>query len=263
MNGNTHASESLLGPADPPPFRLVDRRAASRYLVVADHAGNAVPACLRGLGLEQDVLQRHIAHDIGSRALAKLVAEALQASLLLANYSRLVVDLNRYLHDPTAFMPLSDRVVIPGNQQLTAEQKQRRAAAIHTPYHRAIASLLDGLVQQGSQPVLISLHSFTPALENQRRLWHIGVLWDQDPRIAVPLLARLRQHPELIVGDNEPYSGRHPSDHTMSEHGKGRGIAHICLEVRQDLLADGDGISRWGALLAAALRDILGSLPPD
>ena len=256
-SGKAQISDPLLGPADSPPFRFVDRRGSARCLVVADHAGNAVPACLQGLGLGQDVFRQHIAVDIGSRVMAELLAEALGASLILANYSRLVVDLNRHLDDPTAFIPESDGVVIPGNRNLSAAEKRRRADAIHRPYHNAIANLIEGFMKEGSLPVIISVHSFTPVLANVTRPWHIGVLWDKDPRIAGPLLAKLRQNPELIVGDNEPYSGRHPSDYTVDHHGEGRGVASVSIEVRQDLLGDSDGIERWSALLAEALTDIL------
>ncbi len=254
---NTHKATPLLGPADPAPFRFIDRRASSKCLVVADHAGAAVPACLQGLGLGQDALQQHIAVDIGSRATADRLAELLGASLLSANYSRLVVDLNRNLDDPTAFIPISDGVVVPGNQNLSAAQKQRRADALYHPYHRAIDNLIDDFIARGCVPVIISVHSFTPVLANQVRPWHLGVLWDKDPRIAQPLLAKLRQYPELIVGDNEPYSGRHPADYTVDHHGEGRGVANVSLEVRQDFLADDAGTRHWGALLAEALGDIL------
>ena len=254
---NIQSSAPLLGLTDPPPFRHIDRRASSRCLVVADHAGAAVPGCLQGLGLGQDMFRQHIAVDIGSRAMAELLAESLGASLIMANYSRLVVDLNRHLDDPTAFIPVSDGVVIPGNQNLGAAQKQRRADALYHPYHGSIDNLIDGFMERGCAPVIISMHSFTPVLARQARPWHIGVLWDKDPRIAHPLLERLRHDPELIVGDNEPYSGRHPADYTVDHHGEGRGVANVSLEVRQDLIADGAGVRRWGALLAEALTDIL------
>ena len=250
-------SDPLLGSADPPPFRFMDRRSSSRCLVVADHAGNAVPGSLQGLGLEQDVFRQHIAVDIGSRALAARLAELLGSSLVLANYSRLVVDLNRHLDDPTAFIPESDGVVIPGNQHLATAEKRRRADAIHRPYHSAIDNLIDDFIKQGGLPVIISVHSFTPVLAGVTRPWHIGVLWDKDPRIAGPLLAGLRQNPELLVGDNEPYSGRHPADYTVDHHGEGRGVANVSLEVRQDLLSDKTGVERWAGLLSEALSEIL------
>lgn len=250
-------SEPLLGPSDPLPFELVERRDSARCLVVADHAGDAVPACLHGLGLDRGVFRQHIAVDLGTRAMAARLAELLGAPLVMANYSRLVVDLNRALNDPTAFIPESDGVVIPGNQDLGDAEKQRRADSIYRPYHAAIDDRIDEFMRQGCGPVIISLHSFTPVLENRHRPWHIGVLWDKDPRIAHPLLAGLRQDPELVVGDNEPYSGRHPADYTVDHHGEGRGVANISLEVRQDLLDDQAGVERWSGILADALTEVL------
>lgn len=256
-SGKTQKSATMPEPTDPAPFRFIDRRGVSTRVVVADHAGVAVPASLQRLGLEPVIFQQHIAVDLGSRELATVLAEQLGASLVLANYSRLVVDLNRHLDDPTAFIPESDGVLIPGNQNLCMAQKERRAAAIYHPYHRAIDDLIDGFMAPGHIPVIVSVHSFTPVLGRRRRPWHVGVLWDKDARIARPLLARLRQHPELIVGANEPYSGRHPADYTVDHHGEARGAANVALELRQDLLNDPAGIARWGALLAEALTEIL------
>ena len=253
-------SEPLLGPSDPPPFEFVDRRIMARYLVVADHAGNAVPASLQGLGLAQGVFHEHIAVDIGTRTAAMLFAEKLGASLVMGNYSRLVVDLNRDLDDPTAFIPESDGVVIPGNRNIGVDEKRRRSDSIYWPYHDAIANLIDDFLEQGTVPVLISMHSFTPVLGNQRRPWHIGVLWDKDPRIALPLLEKLRQDRELVVGDNEPYSGHHHADYTVDRHGEGRGLANVSIEIRQDLLHDMAGVERWTALLADALSEILAEI---
>ena len=253
----TQSSEPLLGPSDPQPFELSDQRGSAKCLVVADHAGNAVPASLRDLGLGQGVLNEHIAVDIGSRAVAALLAEKLCATLILANYSRLVVDLNRDLDDPTAFIPQSDGIDIPGNQNLGAAEKQRRSNSIHRPYHAAIDALIDESLGQGTVPVIISVHSFTPVLAGQRRPWHLGVLWDKDPRIALPLLARLRQHPDLIIGDNEPYSGHHPADYTVDNHAEGRRLANVSIEIRQDLVCDMSGVEQWTGLLAEALTEIL------
>ena len=250
-------SEPLLGPSDPPPFEFVDRRDMTRYLVVADHAGNAVPASLQGLGLAQRVFSEHIAVDIGSRATAMLIAQRLGASLVMGNYSRLVVDLNRDLDDPTAFIPESDGVAIPGNRDLGVDEKRQRSAAIFQPYHAAIDNLIDDFLLKGTVPVMISVHSFTPVLGNRRRPWHIGVLWDKDPRIALPLLEKLRQDRDLVVGDNEPYSGHHHADYTVDNHAEGRGLANVSIEIRQDLLHDKAGVERWTALLVDALTEIL------
>ena len=250
-------SESLLGPADPPPYQIINQSGPVKCLVIADHAGNAVPASLRGLGLKESIFVKHFAVDIGTRATATLLAARLSAPLILANYSRLVIDLNRNLDDPTAFITSSDGVTIPGNQVLGAVEKQRRCDAIYRPYHDAVDEMINDFLRRGCVPAIISVHSFTPELDKQRRPWHIGVLWDKDTRIAFPLLAKLRQNPELIVGDNEPYSGRHTADYTIDHHAEDRDLANVSIELRQDLLGNKAAVDRWTTLLVDALSEIL------
>lgn len=255
MNSIHHGK--LLGLNDPPPLQLNDRRVPTHCLVVADHAGNAVPAALQDLGLARAQLSRHIALDIGARQTAALLAARLRVPALLANYSRLVVDLNRRLDDPSAFITESDGIVIPGNQGLDAAAKQRRVDALYRPYHDTLSALIDASLAQGQAPAIISVHSFTPCFAGQRRPWHVGILWDQDDRIARPLLARLRRHRELMVGDNEPYSGKHPADYTIDHHAEARGLANVSIEVRQDLISDAASAKRWAQLLATALAGLI------
>ncbi|MEO7386422.1 MAG: N-formylglutamate amidohydrolase [Gammaproteobacteria bacterium] len=223
-------------------------------LLACDHACPRVPAALGDLGLARPEFSRHIAFDIGAADLTRILAGLLEVPAILSGYSRLVVDCNRHLHDPSAFPEISDGVVIPGNRALNAEARTDRVAALYRPYHDAIASALDDL---GPAPGLIAVHSFTPRLDGFVRPWHVGILWDRDDRLAVPLLGALRADGRLCVGDNEPYSGRHPSGYTMDTHAEARGLPHVSIEVRQDLLATPDGISHWATLLASALRPIL------
>jgi predicted N-formylglutamate amidohydrolase len=223
-------------------------------LLVCDHASSLVPAALNNLGLSADDLSRHIAIDLGAAALTRALASRLAVPAVLSGYSRLVVDCNRHLHDPSAFAEVSDGTVVPGNLNLSAEARRGRADALYWPYHGAIQRALDVL---GGRPALIALHSFTPDMGNVARPWHIGVLWDQDARLAEPLLRALRANDHLCVGDNEPYSGRHPSGYTIDAHAEARGLAHVSIEIRQDLLATSAGVDRWAALLAAALHPIL------
>src|SRR5690606_23723411 len=168
-----------------------------------------------------------------------------------------VVDLNRSLRDPSAFPAISDGVLVPGNLGLDAAAKAARAAALFEPYHGAIRRLLDQAEARGESPVVIAVHSFTPRIYGVARPWHVGVLWDRDPRLALPLLAALRSERDLVVGDNEPYSGRHPADFTMDHHAEARGLAHASIEIRQDLIRDADGQDAWAARLAAALGEVL------
>ncbi len=215
------------------------------------------PARARAPGLPDEATWRHIAWDIGAAALAGALAARLDAVAVLAGYSRLVVDCNRRLEDPTCFVTLGDGQRIPGNEGLTDEDKRARATACHEPYHKAIAARLHDFHARGVTPALIAVHSFTPVLGSEPRPWAVGVLWDHDPRMALPLLARLRAVPGLVVGDNQPYSGRHPADYTVDHHAESAGLPHVCLEVRQDELLTPAGIGRWAGLLGGALAAIL------
>jgi len=249
--------DCVLTPEDQPPFRVVNPGGAAAILVVCDHAANAVPRRRGGLGLSAEELGRHIGWDIGAEAVARGLAERLDAPAVLASFSRLVIDANRALDDPGSILAVSDGTVVPGNARLDAAARTAVASAIFWPYHRAIAAALDRMVARGVTPVLLSVHSFTPRLNGRERPWHLGVLWNEDPRVAVPLLRELRRLPGLVVGDNEPYSGRTPTDFTIPYHAEARGLPHVMLELRQDEIDDDVGAARYAALIAAALAPIL------
>lgn len=248
---------SLLAPDEPPPFELEAHGRRWPALLVCDHASRRIPRSLADLGLPESALQRHIAWDIGAAQLVRALAASLEIPAVLAGYSRLVIDCNRHLEDPSSICAESDGQVIPGNRELTAAQRELRARACFWPYHRAVDQALAAIAHGTEAPALIAIHSFTPQMMGLARPWHCGVLWDRDPRIAVPLLEALRSDGELVVGDNEPYSGRHPADYTVDVHAENRGWPHVCIEIRQDLIADAGGVAEWCARLGRALERIL------
>lgn len=226
-------------------------------LLLCDHASNAVPPELGTLGLGTADLSRHIAHDVGARGVTLALADLFEAPAVLSRVSRLVIDPNRGEDDPTLVMRLYDGSVIEGNRRADAAEVARRLDAYYRPYHRAVGAAIDGSLAQGIEPRLISIHSFTPQLRGRApRPWHVGVLWDEDDRIARPLIERLRAEDELVVGDNEPYSGRLRGD-TLWRHGTCRGLPHALIEVRNDLIADRTGQIAWAELLARCLADVL------
>jgi predicted N-formylglutamate amidohydrolase len=249
---------ALLQRSDPP--AVVDHRCdgRSRILLVCDHASAAVPAALSQLGLSSEALARHIGWDIGAAALTRALAERLDARAILAGYSRLVVDCNRHPDDPSSMLALSDGERVPGNEHVEAAERAARLAECFDPYHAAISAALAALQALGAAPMLVAIHSFTPALAGRARPWHVGILWDRDPRLAAPLLAALRTRPGLVVGDNEPYSGRHPADYTVHRHGAASAYPHVCIEVRQDQIDTDAGVERWAGLLATELSHLAG-----
>ena len=253
------APSGLLAADEAAPYEVLEVEAARPIVLACDHASNRVPRALDSLGLTKEHLQQHIAWDIGAGAVTQLLSRRLMANAVLGNYSRLVVDLNRDLEDPTAFPAISDGILVPGNLGLTVEQKAERARALFKPYHEALRRVTQDWTSAGQVPVFVSIHSFTPKLHGVRRPWHIGVLWDKDPRLAIPFMEALRRSGDIVVGDNEPYSGRHPADFTIDHHAEPLGLAHIGIEIRQDLINDISGQQRWGDVLAGVLESVLSS----
>lgn len=247
----------LLGPSDPPPVEICHAQGAAPVLLTCDHASNAIPCALDGLGLPPAARHLHIAWDIGAAAVTRLLAEALDAAALLTSFSRLVIDCNRDPGDPTSIPAVSDGVAVPGNRNLAESARAARRDACFAPYHTAITARLDALLAAGRPPALLSIHSFTPLMAGVTRPWHIGILWDKDGRIPQPLLAALRADRAITVGDNQPYSAREPAGYTVRQHAVQRGLPHVAIELRQDLVADDQGARLWAARLAAALRPIL------
>lgn len=237
-------------------FEAIDGDPAGGFLVLVDHASNHIPPEYADLGLPPAELQRHIAFDIGAAPLARLLAERFNAPALLTTFSRLLIDANRGEDDPTLLMRLSDGAVVPGNAYADAVEKERRLRRFYRPYQAVIADLLDSMIAAGRPPAILSIHSYTPVWKGERRVWHAGVLWDRDPRFAVPLLERLQAEHGLRVGDNEPYSGALKND-TMYKHGSARGLAHALLEVRNDLIAAPAGVLEWADRLEPIIREIL------
>jgi len=248
-----------MSPTSDSAFELVNPDGTAPLLLVCDHASRAFPSHLGTLGVPEPDTWEHIAWDIGAAELTRGLAAALDAPAILCRWSRLVVDCNRRLDHASAFPVESDRIEVPGNVGLAAEDREWRIRHIYKPYHGAIDAQLDAMLARGVVPAFVSVHSFTPLMGEIARPWHVGTLWDQDDRLSGPVLGSLRSVDGLHVGDNEPYSGRHPTDYTLHAHAVARGLAYLGFEVRQDLLATQGGIAYWVGLLEQALRHALAS----
>ena len=227
-------------------------------LVFCDHASNAMPAPFECLGLPQDILNTHIAWDIGAGALTESLARTLQCRYFACGYSRLIIDPNR---DPTAhdLIPaVADQIPVPGNQMLTDADRDARLRNFHAPYHERLAAQIDELDNDFERPLAISIHSFTNRLmgAGNERPWGAGLLWREDEAAATFMIDWLRAHADWPVGDNEPYDAR-LFNYSVDRHIGPRGMRHLTFEVRQDLLGDADGISRVSSLLARGVGAFL------
>lgn len=246
--------QHLLATDDPPPFSVVNEKGRAPLLLLCDHASKAVPKALRDLGISEAELSRHIGWDIGGLDAAIALSEALDAPLVASGYSRLVIDCNRWPGGEGSTPEVSDDTVVPANRRLTKEQVEARAEACFWPYHREVDRLLDDMTAGGRNVCLLVMHSFTPVMKGFVRPWHVGVLWNDDPRLPAPLLAELRRDAQLVVGDNEPYSARASYEYTLNAHARSRAIPHCSLEVRQDLMSTPDDARAWGRRLAPAIE---------
>jgi predicted N-formylglutamate amidohydrolase len=222
--------------ASPSAFLRIPGDQQHGILLLADHASNHVPDEFEQLGLPQAQFERHIGYDIGIAWVTERLAEAFSAPAILSQFSRLLIDPNRGADDPTLVMRIADGALIPGNATIDAQGIADRTRRFHKPYHDAIRNELDTMQQAGIAPVILSMHSFTPVLRGRARPWHIGVLWDADPRLPKPLLQSLSTDPHWVTGDNEPYDGALAGD-TIDQHGTQRGLANALIEIRQDLIA--------------------------
>ncbi len=252
--------DDLLRPGEPPPFEIYNGDAGGQLLLICDHASNRVPDGLNKLGLSDAELARHIGWDIGAADVTYRLSQRLSAPAILAGYSRLVIDCNRALDHRGLILPESDQTPVPGNAALVEVQRETRIGALYDPYHTAIADQIERLRAHGAPdeaPVVVSIHSFTPVFDGIERPWHVGILWNVDPRLPEPLIARLREDAALVVGDNEPYSAREGFGHTLETHGDGKGLANALIEVRQDLIDTHHGAEEWAERLAIVLQDTL------
>ena len=187
---NNNSTQRLLADDEPVPFVIMNGNSTSAIFLVCDHASRRFPAALGNMGLDPVALRCHLALDIGAGALTERLATSLSATAVLCQYSRLVVDCNRQLMDPSAFLEFGDGIVIPGNRNLHPEDKKRRSDEIYWPYHNGITSQVERLQAEGRPPIFIAVHSFTPVLNGESRSCEMGVLWDTDRVTAENFCAR-------------------------------------------------------------------------
>ena len=233
------------------PYHLHGATRKSQWLITCDHATNTIPPCVGGgsLGLSEADMQRHIAYDVGAAGVTRALADALNAPALLSNFSRMVIDPNRGLDDPTLLMKLYDGTVIPTNRTANKVEKTRRINAFYAPYHNALTEL----AARQNDTVIIAIHSFTPQLNGRApRPWHIGVLHQFDDRLSNPLLSLLNGEYDLCVGDNEPYAGHLPGD-AVDRHALQTGRANVLIELRSDLIETPYQQITWAKRLAPIL----------
>jgi predicted N-formylglutamate amidohydrolase len=244
----------LLGAGEPPPFIELGRQGRSNFVIVVDHASQRIPRRLGDLGLPAAELQRHIAWDIGALGVARRMAATLDAPLVAQNYSRLVIDCNRDPKVATSIPVLGESIKIPGNIGLGADEVAARRAEIFDPYHDHVSALLEERQAAGRATILVAQHSMTNLFKGVCREMHAAVLYNRDRRFAGLVLDALRREPSVVVGDNQPYFVSDETDYTIPRHGESRGLPHVELEIRQDLITDESGQEEWAGRICRVLQ---------
>jgi predicted N-formylglutamate amidohydrolase len=246
---------ALLAPDEPAPWHLEREHGRSDFVLTADHAGRTIPRRLGTLGLPSHELEKHIAWDIGICGVTAHLSRALDAPAIFQNYSRLVIDCNRSPEVPSSIPEISENTEIPGNRGISPAERDARRRQIFEPYHACIDALLDARAKAGRRTLLVAMHSFTPVFRGESRSMHVGVLYNRDARLALILLSLLRAEGDLITGDNAPYSVSDQTDYTVPVHAERRGLPHVEIEVRQDLIADEAGQTAWAERFARLLPE--------
>jgi predicted N-formylglutamate amidohydrolase len=254
------SAAALLSPDEPSPVSVERSHGQSPFLLACDHAGQRLPARLGRLGLPDRELDRHIAWDIGIAATSRILAEALDATLIEQRYSRLVVDCNRPPDAPSSIPRVSETTTVPGNVGLSESERTARLTEIFRPYHDRITAEIHRRSAEDQPTVLVAMHSFTPVYKGEARPWHIGTLYGRDGRLARSLYALLVRERRFTVGDNEPYAVSDQSDYTIPVHGERRSLIHVGIEIRQDLITEPAGQADWADILARLLPDALAAL---
>jgi predicted N-formylglutamate amidohydrolase len=248
----------LLHSLELPAARALNIRGQAPALLVCEHASRFIPAALDGLGLTAEAANSHAAWDIGALDLSVELMGALDAPLVQSRVSRLVYDCNRPPEAPDAIPAQSERFTIPGNANLTDDQRAARVSDVYLPFHDTLKQALE---TRSVPPVLITMHSFTPVYKGQTRAVELGILHDSDDRAAQALLAAA-QDSGLNTALNEPYSVTDGVTHTLREHGLNRGLPNVMIEVRNDLIDTPTGVNRMAGLLSPMLGQVIEQLAP-
>lgn len=247
--------DSLLLPHDLAAFTTINADKLSCALFTCEHAASRVPERLNNLGIESEHFKRHYGVDIGARAMTERLAAHFKYPAIIANYSRLVIDLNRRADHSSLFPTSGEGAPIVGNISMIESDKATRIDSLYRPYHDWISNWIDSNLAQGIVPAILSVHSFTPVFHGEARPWEVSALWLQDGRIPLPFMDYFRQQ-GYMVGDNEPYDGRILRGGTMEMHADGRRLPNLLIEYRNDLLQDPTAFDRLAIHTCAALEKI-------
>lgn len=253
--GDSHAQKAAV--------EVVNRLGSSPVLLLCEHASNHIPARYDGLGLRTEDRLSHAAWDPGARAVAQHLSQALDAPLVASRVSRLVYDCNRPPHAPSAMPEKSELIDVPGNMGLSAEQRQERVDTVYTPFCDAVSEVLKARADAGLQTILVTMHSFTRVYYGAERAVEIGILHDENSRLADAMLAAAPSLPHRRIERNEPYGPADGVTHSLQLHGQAHGLDNVMIEIRNDLLTTAAEEEAMAKEMLTLLRPALDALTSD
>jgi predicted N-formylglutamate amidohydrolase len=239
---------------------VINPSGRGEFVLVCEHASNAIPNALSNLGLTPAVLHTHIAWDLDALEVAREMAEVLDAPLVAARACRLVYDCNRPPEAHDAIPVRSETVDIPGNAGIDDNQRRERFEQYYVPFRDALSGCLDARTDGLRRPVLLTIHSFTPVYAGVRREVQLGILHDADTRFADALLAVAEAEFSLVIRRNEPYGPRDGVTHTLATHGVRRGLLNAMIEIRNDLIVSADDRRTMAARLSRCVVKALAAV---
>ncbi|PIE45451.1 MAG: N-formylglutamate amidohydrolase [Gammaproteobacteria bacterium] len=237
------------------PFTVINPDGDSDWLLICEHASCQVPDSLNNLGVDSAILHQHMGYDIGTYNLTQILSRRLNATAVVCNYSRLIIDCNRSLNQLDCIPEISDGIDIPGNQNLSEKDRLSRIEGIYQPFHSCIFHTLTNKLNHNHQLKIANIHSFTPMLatEGKKRPWHIGFAY-RNPQPSHMVIDHIRHHTDYCVGDNEPYSGLTCHGYTTALHAESNDLPYLWVEFRQDLINHPDGVLHWADIFAKAMQ---------
>ena len=237
-------------------INILNEKKDSNFLLICDHASNHIPEIYNNLGLDRKVLDTHIAYDIGAKEVAENISHCIQCPLIMTDFSRLLIDVNRGIDDPTLIMKISDGNIIKGNKNISflsnCEEKKKRINNYYNLYHKKISEIITSSIKNKIFPSIISIHSFTPLFSGNERSVELGVLWDKDNRLPDIFFKYLKEETNLTIGDNNPYVGYLKND-SLYKHATSRGLSNVLIEIRQDLISDKNSQKKIAKIISKAL----------
>lgn len=235
---------------------VTNPNARSPVVLICEHASNFIPDNYVGLGLSAPAQNSHVAWDPGAFPVSARLSDLMDAQLVYGGVSRLIYDCNRPPDAPDAMPQKSEIYDIPGNINLDGAEKLHRVKTYFGPFRSAVNDAMNRV----SQPVIVTIHSFTPVYMGQKRTFDIGVLHDSDNRLADALLHLAPDQTSHNVKRNQPYGPVDGVTHTLKHHAVRHGHLNVMLEIRNDIIATEDQQEQMAECLCSWLTAALGTL---